>query len=346
MMVNSAIIQTDHLLSFPVELPVPGSVNVHLGQRVEPGDVIAEALLPAKFQVFDVLNQFRLKETDLEACIKRLAGEDVQRGDVIAKKSGLISRFFRAPDDGKVVAVRDGRVTLAMGEKTIQARTPIGGTVGEIVPGLGAVIVSRGFSLRGAWGNGKTAIGKLVILKIDKESNQAKLIDAIVFLDGMAALADLKALQNNGAAGILVSSVDPSLKSAFEQFELPVMSLLGFGEAALDQLSLAALEELQNSQVTLVARKSDPYRDVKPELFQPREATKTAELFAEPEPALVGRTVRLLGQPYFGSVGKIIELPRETERMASGIQSLVAVIERQDDTIIRVPLENLDILIS
>ena len=117
MMVKSAIINNDHLLSFAVELPVPGKETVHLGQRVEVGDVIAESILPARFQVFDVLNQFRLKESELEACMKRLAGEDVQRGDVIAKKAGLISRFFRAPDDGKVVAVRDGRVTLAMGEK-------------------------------------------------------------------------------------------------------------------------------------------------------------------------------------------------------------------------------------
>ena len=346
MMVKSAIIQTDHLLSFPVELSVPGRVNVHLGQSVEPGDVIAEAVLPAKFQVFDVLNQFRIKENDLEACIKRLAGEDVQRGDVIAKKAGLISRFFRAPEDGKVVAVRDGRVTLAMGEKTVQARAPIGGTVGEIIPGLGAVIVSSGFSLRGAWGNGKTAIGTLVMLKADQESNLAEVKDAIVFLDGMAALADVKALQDKGAAGLMVSSLDPSLKSALEQVELPVMSLLGFGEAALDQFSRTALEELQNSQVTLVARKSDPYRDVKPELFQPRQTVKTAELFSQPEPALIGRTARLLGQPYFGSVGKIIELPQEAERMASGIQSLVAVIEREDETIIRVPMENLEILMN
>ena len=344
MMVKSAIIQTDHLLSFPVELPVPGMVTVHLGQSVEPGDVIAEAVLPAKFQVFDVLNQFRLKERELESCIKRLAGEEVQHGDVIAKKSGLISRFFRAPDDGKVVAVRDGRVTLAMGEKTIQAKAPIGGTIGEIIPGLGAVIVSHGFSLRGAWGNGKTAIGKLVVFKADEESNLAEVKGAIVFLDGMAAWADIRQLQDKEAAGILFSSVDPSSSMVLEQFQIPVMSLLGFGEAVLDQLTRSALEELQNSQVTLVARKPDPYRDLKPELFQPRETAKTAALFAEPEPTLIGQTARLLGQPYFGSVGKIVELPQEAERMASGIQSLVAVIRREDETVIRVPLENLEIL--
>ncbi len=343
---TSALINTDHLLSLPVELPLPGNVTVHLGQSVEAGDVIAEAVLPARFQVFDVLNQFRIKESELETCIKRLAGEDVQRGDVIAKKAGLISRFFRAPDDGKVVAVRDGRVTLAMGEKTIQAMTPIAGMVAEIIPGLGALIVSRGFSLRGNWGNGGLANGKLVVVSADKQADQVEVKDAIVFLDTIATFTEIKALQKQGAAGILASTLDPSSRSALEQLELPVISLLGFGEAVLEQLSRSAIDELLDSQVTLVARKPDPYQDVKPELFQPRETAKTAELFAEPEQTLIGRTARLLGQPYFGSVGKIVELPEKTERLASGIKSHVAVIQREDETVIRVPLENLEILTS
>lgn len=346
MMVKSAIINRKHLLRFPVELPVPGKETVHLGQRVEAGDVIAESILPARFQVFDVLNQFRLKDSELEACIKRLAGEEVQRGDVIAKKGGLISRFFRAPDDGKVVAVRDGRVTLAMGERIIQARTPINGTVGEIIPGLGAVIVSRGFSLRGAWGNGKTAIGTLLMLEAGDHDNLDQVKDRIVFLDGVPVLADLKTIQNRGAVGILVSSLHLASRAALKQFDIPVMSLMGFGEAVLDQFSRIALEEMNKSQVTLVARITDPYRDMRPELFQPCETAETAELFEGPEPGLIGRYARLLGQPYFGSVGKIVELPQEIERTASGIQSQIAVIEHDDETLIRVPLENLEILNS
>ena len=104
------------------------------------------------------------------------------------------------------------------------------------------------------------------------------------------------------------------------------------------------MEELHGKQITLVACKANPYRNLKPELFQERETDETAQLFAEPEPTLIGRTARLLGQPYFGSVGKIVELPQEIERTASGIQSKVAVIEREDETVIRVPLENLEIL--
>lgn len=339
MMTSSAIVQTDAMLTFPVKLPVPGTVKVHLGQNVEPGTVIAEAVLPARFQVFDVFNQFRLKESNLESCIKRLAGEDVKRGDVIAKKPGLISRIFRAPEDGKVVSVRDGRVTLAMGEKTIQTLTPVGGVVSELIPGLGAVIVDRGFSLRGNWGNDKTAVGNLVI---PAEGVEVK--DAIVFLDQNAGLEDIKAVKEKGAVGIIVTSLDPFSKTGLEQFELPVMSLLGFGEARLDTVSQSAIEELQGSQVTLVARKAEPYRGLRPELFQHRETEKTAELFTEAKQTLLGKTVRLLGQPYFGNAGEVVELPDKPERLPNGLRSKVAVVKRKDGTVIRVPVQNLEIL--
>ena len=151
MSMQRAIVEHGHLLNLAVRLPVPGNVLVHVGQAVNYDDLIAEAVLPAKFQVFDVVNQFRIKERDLEGCIKRLAGESVQKGDVIARKPGLISRIFRAPEAGKVVAVRDGRVTLAMGEKTIQSYSPISGTVADLIPGFGAQVVARGTSLQAAW---------------------------------------------------------------------------------------------------------------------------------------------------------------------------------------------------
>ena len=53
----------------------------------------------------------------------------------------MITRIFRASQDGKIVSLREGRVTLAMGEQKLQVRAPIAGTVVELIPGFGAVIV-------------------------------------------------------------------------------------------------------------------------------------------------------------------------------------------------------------
>ncbi len=339
-MVMSTIIQDNYLLTLPVALPFPGAVRVHPGQAVEVGDVIAEAIMPKKYQVFDVLNQFRIREAQLEGCIKRLAGEEVQRGDVIAKKPGLFSRFFRAPEDGKVVAVRDGRVTLAMGEKTIQAISPIAGTIGELLPGMGAVVVASGLRYRGNWGNGKVAIGYLHHLDEISESRLETTENTIVFFDGTITLKELLAIQKAGADGAVVTALDPSGVSSYQDLDLPLVSLLGFGWAQLDPFSRSIIENLESKQVYLVARGTAD--DQKPELFQPASDAQAAALFEEAEEPLIGQTVRLLGQLYFGSVGKVVQAPEKRQQLPSGMQSQVVAVEREDGSVIRVPVENIE----
>jgi len=51
--------------------------------------------------------------------------------------------------------------------------------------------------------------------------------------------------------------------------------------------------------------------------------------------------VKLLGEPYLGSTGRVVELPEKAERFASGLTAKVAVVERQDGSLIRVPVTNL-----
>ena len=64
-------------------------------------------------------------------------------------------------------------------------------------------------------------------------------------------------------------------------------------------------------------------------------------LFDEEVTLKVGSLVRLLGEPYLGSTGKVLELPQRAERFASGLKAYVAVVERTDGTLIRVPVTNL-----
>lgn len=344
MSIQRAIVEHGHLLNLAVRLPVPGKVLVHVGQAINYGDLIAEAVLPAKFQVFDVVNQFRINERDLEGCIKRLAGESVQKGDVIARKPGLISRIFRAPEAGKVVAVRDGRVTLAMGEKNIQSYSPISGTVADLIPGFGAQVVARGTSLQAAWGNGKFAMGNLTIVKKLDQSASDILKDKIVFLTGSPGIPELRILQDAQVAGVVFPSLDPRLFSACKTWKIPLISLVGFGEAQTDTVSRNTLEKMNEKQVFLLGHFPNAADGIRPELFLPDPGNQTAELFEATQLELVGNQVRLLGSPYFGSQGRIIEVSENEERLGSGLLSNVVVVKRDDEKLIHVPLENLEIL--
>ena len=342
-MMKNAIVQKDYLLELSVELPFPGIVKVNPGQSLRAGELIAEAVLPAKFQVFDVLNQFRMDGKEFESSLKRLAGEEVQKGDVIVKKPGLISRIFRAPEAGKLVAIRDGRITLAMGEKTIQAVSPIDGVVGEIIPALGATVVSHGLGIEAAWGNGKTASGNFVMIdQVDKSVQDLE--NKIVLHNKTATIKEIKKLQKAAALGILVSSLDASRAFGDEQFDLPVASLLGFGKAVLDDFTRSKLEELTGAEVYLVARKTDPLAGIRPILFSPTEDSQTAALFSEPEGSLIGRSVRLLGQLHFGKTGKIITFSEEPEKLASCMEAALVTIETSEGEILRLPFENLEFL--
>lgn len=341
---KETLIQKDSLLHHIVRLPIPGKVSVHLGQEVETGDLIAEANLPARFQVFDVLNHFRIKESKLENCIKRLSQEEVQRGDVIARKPGLISRLFRAPEDGKIVAVRDGRVTLAMGERSVKAYTPINGVIAQLLPGLGAEIVTRGKSLRGAWGNGQIDSGKLVIIEKIDEDTLDDLTDCIVFLDDTVTYRDLELLHKAKVAGLIVPALNPLNYDRFSLCPFPLMSLAGFGETKTDPLLLDQLSEFNGQEVYLLARRAEPDQAVQPEVFLPGIDSKNEELFVETKACGLGSIVRLIGMPYFGSIGKIVELPEQEERLASGVSSRIAVVERNDGTLIRVPIDNFEVL--
>ena len=342
-MMKSTIIQNNYLLEIPIELPLPGVVKVTLGQNVDAGEVIAKAVLPAKFQVFDVLNQFRMDGKAFESSLKRLAGEEVQKGDVIVKKPGLISRIFRAPEAGKIVAIRDGRITLAMGEKTIEAVSPIGGVVGQIFPALGATIVSRGLGIEAAWGNGKIVSGKLVIFnQEDKAAQDVK--DNIVFLNKTVTAKEIKKLQKAGAIGILVSSLDASRGLSDEQFDIPLLSLFGYGETVLDEFTASKITSLAEREVYLIARKTNPLAGSRPILFSPTDNGGTTELFSEPEGSLIGRSVRLLGQPYYGKTGKIIDLSEEPEKLESCMEAALVTIETTDGESIRLPFENLEFL--
>jgi len=341
---KQALLQNNCFLRQTVTLPVPGKVAVHLGQEVKAGYLIAEAILPARFQVFDVLNHFRIKESKLEGSIKRLAQEEVHRGDVIARKPGLISRLFRAPEDGRVVAVRDGRVTLAMGEKSITAHSPINGVVAQLFAGLGAEIMIRGKSIRGAWGNGQFGSGTLIYLENLDEIGTEGFTGKIVFLDEILSADQIEKLTKAKIGGLIVPALNPLEYSKFSQVPFPLMSLAGFGETKTPLPIQEKLAEFFDQEIYLLAREPLPFQAVYPELFLPVVDFKTPELFAETENWGLGSTVQLLGMPYFGTVGKIVELPDEEECLASGVSSRIAVVERDDGTLIRVPLNNFEVL--
>lgn len=344
---KKVIIRSGQPVFRQVRLPQPGTVLVRTGQNVEVGDVVAEALIPEKFQVFDVVNHLRIQPGRLEQSLKRLNGEEVRKGDVIAQKSGIITRIFRASQDGRIVSLREGRVTLAMGEQKLQVRSPISGTVVELIPGFGAVVGLTGSLVQGVWSNGLSASGSFTLLNFDFTDPQQRgrlpeLEGKIVYSGAVITLERFRLLTAKNPAGIVLPSLVPSLVREALRCSTAVMSLNGFGDQEADPSSMGLMAAMQDHEIFLLSDGAG----LSAELIMPGEGGQSSDLFEEEGILGVGSLVRLLGEPYLGNTAKVLELPEEMERFASGLTAKAAIVERQDGTLIHVPVANLLLLDS
>jgi len=145
---------------------------------------------------------------------------------------------------------------------------------------------------------------------------------------------------------MVFGSILPQVLPELERADIPMMVLVGFGELPLDPISLQMLKQMQGQMVALNANPPDPLEGTHPELILPGRAQFTEELFPTEELLKVGRRVRLLGKPYAGSVGTVIELPEQPEMFASGLVMEAVVVQREDEQVIRVPRANIVVIIE
>lgn len=329
-----------------------GKVMVRTGQHVEIGDVIAESIAPAEFYIFDLVNGLKIKPNKVESCIERLIGEQIEEGDIIAQTKGLLPRIFRSPGDGRLISIHDGKVTLALGETRESVTANIPGVIVELISERGAVICCQGDVLQGVWGNGLNGQGELVLLSnfdedpFENSAQLKELAGKIVVMDTCSNKNRLSVLKSVPVGGIVVGSLSPLLLEDVEQLSIPVMSLTGFGDSLIDPVSEAMLQAMAGKNTIINANIPDLYTGLKPELIMPSPATSADGLFVDENRIELGTKVRLIGKPYTGSVGTIIELPEEPETFASGLKLTPAVIERFDGEIIRVPITNFEVIVE
>src|SRR5512138_2618447 len=84
-------------------LPVAGKVNVHVNQRVNPTDVIAEANYAREHILLDVARTFGVSASTADKWIKVNEGDRLPQGGLVAESRGMFSRSINAPRAGRVM---------------------------------------------------------------------------------------------------------------------------------------------------------------------------------------------------------------------------------------------------
>lgn len=329
-------------------LPDKGTVLVSVNQRVNAGEVVAEAALIGHHTILDVRKAFNLEHfDDAHKIIGYKVGEEVGRGDVLAQTAGIFPRIVRAPVAGKVVSINRGQIILEETAQKLEILAGISGTVAEILPDRGVVIESNGALIQGVWGNGKINQGMLLITDQppEEEFTRASLdlsLRGAIVLAGHVSKADaLEAADALPVRGLILSSMSATLVPLAVKVSYPIILIEGFGQVAMNSAAYQLLVTNEKREICLNGE-WDSSRAEKPEIFIPLPARgNPLQEFAE---LSAGKAVRVTVPPYSGQSATLVSLQPGMTTLVNGRRVPAVNIRLSNNRVVPVPLANVDVL--
>ena len=331
-------------------LPISGTVLVHLNQKVNPNDVIAEANWAREHVLLDVARILGVNPNVADRLIKCKADDRLAASAEIAVGKGLFARSVAAPREGRVVLVGGGQVLMEVGESKMELRAGISGTVIEVIPNRGAVIQTAGALVQGVWGNGRIDSGLLTNLaeKPDGVLDAGRMdvsMRGFVILAGMVKdVETLKAAADLPVRGLILSSLYSSLIPQAREMRYPIIVTDGFGPLPMNSAAYKLLSTNVKRDVTVNAEAYDRYSGARPEIIISLPTSAAPPAPREVETFAPGLQVRMRRPPALGMIGSIVAMKPGLTMLLSGLRAPAAEVKLENGEMVIVPLVNLEVV--
>jgi hypothetical protein len=331
-------------------LPVDGRIIVKLGQKVNPTDMVAEAIIGRKHLIVDVAKLMRVSPRSAAGFIKVKKGQKIGKGDVIAESTGLFGREAKSPQEGRVVAMGGGKLVLETGGSSFELAAGIPGVITEVVGERGVVIRSTGSVVQGLWGNGRLETGVMVsVMERPDEVFDANRLDvsirgSIILGGCVEDPAVIKTAMELPVRGLILSSMSPALLPLAMQATLPIILIDGFGRRPMNSAAYKLLSTNIKRDVALNAEIYDRLNGTRPEVFIPLPVSQEPPELREVETFAPGQIVRVINLIAPSQVGTLEQILANPATLASGLKAKAAEIRLESGEEIIVPLTNLEVL--
>ncbi|MCX7918838.1 MAG: hypothetical protein N3A72_04355 [bacterium] len=352
-------------------LPIPGEVLVKPGDIVKAETIIARTELPNEVLAVNVVNQLSIAPEDIHEYMLKKEGDSVQEGEPIAENKPIIKWFkttVKSPITGTVESISHitGQVLLRKPPRHVELLSYLDGEVKEIIPGLGAEIVTEATFIQGIFGIGGERAGILQTvvnspdepLTIDKlhPELQGKIIVGGSFIDGKT----LKKAIEFGVTGIILGGINAQDLKEWLGYELGVAitgdedvtaTLIiteGFGKISMAQRTFELLKSHQGKRASISGRTQIRAGVMRPEIIISLAKTEGSMVknidFSQSTGIKIGDQIRVIREPYFGKIGKIIALPPELQQIETEAKVRVLEVELLDGQRIVLPRANVEII--
>ncbi|MCH7763938.1 MAG: hypothetical protein IIB95_09380 [Candidatus Marinimicrobia bacterium] len=350
-------------------LPLKGTVTVEKGQAVTPDDIVAKTDLPGNVQMVNVANQLNIDADDVKDAMLAKVGTLVSKGEMIAETKGLFGLFksnVTAPVDGTIEVISDttGQVVIREAPIPVEIDAYMTGFIKDVIPEEGVIIESEGVFIQGIFGIGGESRGDLAVIvdsredEITEDMITTDLAGKIIVGGSFISLSAYKKAIQIKVAGVVVGGFNYydledilgyTLGVAITGSEDLVTSLIlteGYGKIRMGSRTFDLLKEHQGKFASVNGATQIRAGVIRPEIVIPLSKDELKgdhkDVHAS-EGIQAGSLVRVIRAPYFGRMGKVVDLPSELRKMESETMVRVAIIEIDGENV-EIPRANLEMV--
>ena len=350
-------------------LPLKGSVESKVGDRVKPNDIVAKTDLPGNVQMINVANQLNIDASDINQCMIKTTGESVHKNDLIAETKGIFG-FFKSsvlsPVDGTIETISDvtGQVVLRESPIPVAVDAYIEGKVNEVISEEGVVIKANGVFIQGIFGIGGESRGEIKTIVDNRESEITKdmITDEekgkIIIGGSFISIDAYKKAIDFEVAGIVVGGFNYydleeilgyTLGVAITGSEDLYTSLIvteGYGKIQMGQQTFDLLNTYNGKLASINGATQIRAGVIRPEIIIPldsSDASIESNDSNQSDGMTIDSLVRVIRSPNFGKIGLVKELPPELREMESETMVRVAIVHI-DGNRFEIPRSNLEVV--
>jgi hypothetical protein len=341
-------------------MPVPGEILTGEHQLVDANEVIGRYNAESQIMIVEAALSLGIEPEALKDHL--LIDDPLETDDLIlvglgeelaVKRSmmGLARKVVRAPEDGQVVLIDNGRIIMITVPEAVDFQASIPGEVINIMGDQGVRIETTGALIQGVWGSGGSEFGPLRVVGGDKRG----ILPADAIHDQMAGTIvasrlplSMDAIQmavENRVRGLVAPAIAADLRKRAGRLSIPIMLTQGFGDFVMADPVYELLAAHEGRSAALDAASAEAWGSERPELAIPLPSPDyRPELPRIGVPLDVGDRVKMLRDPMRGQIGTVVNLPETPRTIESGLRVLGAEIELPGNRFVFVPFANLELL--
>ncbi len=349
-------------------LPIKGKVVVKVGDTVTANQIVAATYMPGDVYPLNMANMLAVPPKDVKDLMLLQEGEKVEEGEPLAQSAGIFGKFkkiYHSPYSGTVETISDvtGQVILRGPDIPVEVKAYVSGNVTQVNPEIGCTIETDVAFVQGIFGIGGETCGPIKFAATSCEQTLSSsditkdMLGCVVIGGARMSVDSIEAARKVGVVALVSGGMDDQDLKEFLGYDLGVaitgsenkgITLIvteGFGDIAMANRTFDLLKRFEGKEASVNGATQIRAGVMRPEIIIPLEAGDSQE---EPEHTggylEIGKSLRIIRDPYFGVIGKVKALPPDPHVLGSGSRARVLEVELSTGESVIVPRANVELI--